>query len=54
MRTLKTEQEREQYRIEHHKMMEERARERGVTLPDQPMSGHGPGMGMGSGKGGGK
>ena len=57
IRSLKTVQEREQYRLEHHKKMQERARERGVTLPDEPLPrgrGAGPGMGGGGpGPGGG-
>ncbi len=58
MRSLNTVQERERYRLEHHREMQERARERGVTLPDQPMPrgggmGPGPGGGMGPGPGGG-
>ena len=36
MRTLKTEQEREAYRLEQHQRMQERARAKGVTLPDEP------------------
>lgn len=53
MRSLKTAEERERYRMEHHKMMQERAKERGVTLPDVPgpHRGMGPGSGMGPGKG---
>ncbi len=46
MRNLKTERERERYRLEHHRQMQERARERGVTLSDQPML-RGGGMGPG-------
>jgi hypothetical protein len=61
MRSLKTVEERERYRMEHHKMMQERAKERGVSLPEMPGprkgmgpgSGMGPGNGMGPGKGGG-
>lgn len=44
MRAAKTEQEREQLRKEHHERMKERARERGITLPDEPPV---PGGGMG-------
>ncbi len=44
MRSLNTEQEREAYRLEHHQRMQERAREQGKTLPDEPRSG---GQGMG-------
>jgi hypothetical protein len=51
MRTLKTEQEREAYRQEQHKKMQERARVQGRTLPDTPPAGMGPGM-MGPGGGG--
>ena len=62
MQNMKTAQERDQYRMEHHKMMQERAREQGVTLPDMPHSGQGMGQGsgggmhqgMGQGSGGGK
>ena len=53
MRTLKTAEERERYRMEHHKMMQERAKERGVTLPEVPGP-HGKGMGPGNGTGPGK
>lgn len=56
MRSLNTEQERQAFRLEHHTQMQERARQRGVTLPDEPPqvpgramggSGMGPGGGMG-------
>jgi hypothetical protein len=56
----KTEEERNQIRAEHHVRMQERAKEKGVTLPDEPPMGGmhmGPGMGgggMGPGKGMGK
>lgn len=58
MRTMNAE-ERKAYRKEHHERMEERAKARGVTLPDEPGSGmsrkQGQGMkqgkGMGSGQG---
>lgn len=36
MRSLKTSEEREAFRMEHHKKMQERAREKGKTLPDMP------------------
>lgn len=54
MRSLQTNEERETYRLEHHQMMQERAREQGVTLPDESPTagggmGSGSGMGMGSG-----
>ena len=52
---LMTQQERERLRLEHHQQMQERARQRGVTLPDQPPAGKGygarPGGGMGPGYG---
>ncbi len=51
MRSFKTEQEREKFRLEHHKKMQERAKERGVTLPEQPLP---RGKGMGGGMGGGR
>src|SRR5581483_6197101 len=44
MRALKTPEERQALRAEHHKLMQERAKERGVTLPDMP-----PQQGMGQG-----
>lgn len=57
MRSLKTAEEREQFRLSHQKQMEERARERGMTLSHEPM-GRGPagtpGQSMGPGAGGGR
>ena len=64
MRSFKTAEEREQYRLEHHAQMQKRASERGVTLPDTPPARGmrrgmgagpcgGPGMGPGMGPGGG-
>jgi len=61
MRAAKTAEEREQIRNEHHERMKERAKERGVTLPDEPSdrgcggmgSGGGMGPGGGMGRGGG-
>ena len=59
MRSAKTAEEREQIRAEHHERMMVRAKERGVTLPDEPpargsgMMGPGGGMGGGMGPGGG-
>jgi hypothetical protein len=47
MRAARSAQERETLRAEHHKAMQERARARGVTLPDQPPAGAGPGRGKG-------
>jgi hypothetical protein len=56
MRATKTTEEREQLRKEHHEQMQERAKARGVTLPDEPPArggGMGPGGGgMGPGGGG--
>ena len=57
MRAAKTAEEREQVRKEHHEQMKARAKEKGVTLPDEPPArggmGPGPGGGMGPGMGGG-
>lgn len=36
MRSFATVEERDAYRREHHKRMAERAKERGVTLPEPP------------------
>ena len=57
MRSAKSAEEREQVRTGHHERMEVRAKERGVTLPDEPPArgggmgpgGMGPGGGMGTG-----
>lgn len=54
MRELKTDQERQQFRQEHHQKMQARAKEQGKSLPDMhPMEpGHmAPGGGMGPGGG---
>jgi len=54
MRSFKTEQEREAYQLEQHKRMQQRAKEKGVTLPDEPPTRPGymsPGGGMGPGGG---
>lgn len=59
MRSAKTAEEREAIRTEHHKQMSARAKERGITLPEEPPAagmgrGMGPGgMGQGMGPGGG-
>lgn len=57
MRSMKTREEREAFRREHHQKMQERAKERGMQLPDSPPSGQGGmgrgGMGAGGGMGGG-
>jgi hypothetical protein len=50
MRSFKTEEEREQYRQEHHKQMQERARQQGMEIPDEPGP-RGKGMGQGGGMG---
>lgn len=56
MRAAKTLEEREQIRKDHHEAMKERAKARGVTLPDEPPAqgggmGTGGGMGLGGGRG---
>ncbi len=48
IKTAKTAKEREQIRHEHHKLMTQRAKKQGVTLPDEP-----PAMGSHRGMGGG-
>lgn len=56
MRAAKSAEEREKIRSEHHERMKERAKAKGVTLPDEPPArgrGMGPGGGgMGPGGGG--
>ena len=58
MRAATTAQEREQIRAEHHALMQERAKERGVALPPEPRIGAGPrapgGPGAGGAAGGGR
>jgi hypothetical protein len=51
MRAAKTQEEREHIRKEHHEQMKARAKEKGVTLPDEPPA-RGMGGGMGPGGGG--
>jgi len=64
MRTLKTDKERDAFRLDHHTKMTARAAERGITLPSTPPGvgagpksdtglgvGPGPGPGMGAGPG---
>jgi hypothetical protein len=55
MSQAKTAEERERLRQEHHRQMQARAQERGITLPDEPRSAPpgGMGTGMGPGPGGG-
>lgn len=50
MRAAKTAEEREQIQAEHHERIKLRAKEQGVTLPDQPLM-KGGGMGAGQGRG---
>ena len=45
MRSLQTAEQRQEYLQQHHKRMQERARERGVTLPEQPRAKSGKGQG---------
>ncbi|MGA9031372.1 MAG: hypothetical protein WB402_02480 [Sulfuricaulis sp.] len=53
MSAAKTGQERDQIRQAHYKQMNERAKQQGVTLPDEsPAHGMMPGMGSGGGMGG--
>jgi hypothetical protein len=59
MQAMKTEQEREKYRMEHHKKMDIRATKKGVKLKAMPKPmgkgmGSGGGAGNGSGGGGGR
>jgi hypothetical protein len=54
MRAVETAEEREQIRKEHHELMKARAKDQGVTLPDEPPD-RGGGMGPGGGgRGGGR
>lgn len=48
MCAAKTDKEREQIRKEHHDRMQERAKARGVTLPEMPMNKKMGYMGMGN------
>ena len=55
LRAAKTDEEREQVRLQHHEQMQLRAKEQGVTLPDTPPAQggrQGRGMGPGGGMGG--
>ena len=48
LRAAKTVEERERIRKEHHERMKERAKQHGITLPDEPPvrgGGRGPGSG---------
>jgi hypothetical protein len=51
MRAAKSVEAREKIRAEHHEAMQVRAREKGLTLPDEPPA---RGMGGGMGPGGGR
>ena len=60
IRALKTDKERDAFRLDHHETMKVRAAEKGVTLPDTPQGagskansgfGGGPGAGPGAGSG---
>lgn len=51
MRFLKTPEECDAFRAEHHKKMQERAKEKGITLPDEPPMKGCPGMGPRRGPG---
>jgi hypothetical protein len=62
MRALKSDKERDAFRLDHHDKMKVRAAEKGVTLPNSPPAagtgpkanagqGVGPGAGMGTGQG---
>ena len=62
MRALKSDKERDAFRLDHHDKMKVRAAEKGVTLPNTPPAvgagpkansgmGAGPGSGMGAGQG---
>ena len=57
MRSLKTTAEKDAFRLEHHELMKVRAAEKGITLPDAPMTGKGTqgqtGAGTGQGTSGG-
>ena len=53
LRTMTKEQDREAFRLQHHKQMQDRARVKGVTLPNEPpASKAGAVGGMGGGAGG--
>jgi hypothetical protein len=52
LRTMATDQEREAFRLQHHQQMQERARAKGLVLPDEPpIRRMGPGSGPGPGPG---
>lgn len=49
MQSAKTSQERERLRIDHQAAMKSRAKQRGITLPDDPSVNPSPDSGMGTG-----
>lgn len=51
LRAATTAEERARIRAEHHEQMKARAKERGVTLPDEPRDWDGTGAGRGMGPG---
>ena len=57
MRSLKTKADKDAFRLEHHELMKVRAAQKGITLPDAPMTGKGTqgqtGAGTGQGTSGG-
>jgi Ni/Co efflux regulator RcnB len=53
MRSTTSQEERNKVRAEQHEKMKQRAKEKGVTLPDNPPA-QGQGGGMGGGMGGGQ
>lgn len=46
MRSARSAEERQRIQAEHHARMQERAREQGMTLPEEPRAGQGMGRGM--------
>ncbi len=53
MQAASSAEERAAIRAEHHEQMQQRAKEKGLKLPDAPAAGYGPGQGrrMGMGRG---
>ena len=56
MRSLKTDKDRDAFRLDHHEKMKVRAAEKGITLPAVPLgagtkTGTGIGTGVGAGQG---
>lgn len=49
MQSAKTSQERERLRVDHQAAMQSRAKQRGITLPDNPSVNPSPDNGMGTG-----